>query len=996
MKKTIKFEALLLALCMMLSLCNFPAFAEESKENKTTEELIEVEILDDVKSKEGDPSEASVQIVTEAPSEPVVKETSQPAAEAPAQSVVEAPAESIAETPAQSVVEPPAQSAVEAPAQSVVEVPVQEPVVETTVQEPVVETTVQPNIVEPIQPVVEAQSVQVTVVDSQRVQGHVTVETVQSAILSQSAADAPAQPVVEAPNQQPAVEENIETVTEESIKVIAEEPVEVSAEEPVEVSAEEPVEVSAEEPLKDSVEEPLKDSVEESVDDSAEEPVEDSSKKPVENTAEEPVEDSSKKPVEDTAEESMKDSVEESVESTAEEPHTVESDENSNFRTKETVRVIPKFSLSYNKHEISAVEEVEEQNIENQTIETPEETAATEKTDFKTGTIAVDSRTFLKSIGNSSVAAGETDDEETATETSLETETNNENEVTETEGTVLALTAVSPSTGKSEDETTEEAEKKIEETTQNADEKGTSAKANGTETGAASEDSQEKKSEDETKEIEEKNNEGPEDEEGNLTAKEEGLILDGDGEFDVLISGTLASEGTPVLISESVNPANVSITVWKIENPVEAENASGEKEKHVVLEGEQGKDDQKVTDNSKAVEQKIQYIIKVEPSQEEMFNLSGVEKSHGYDVANEDETVTIKINVPAGATVKAAYGTEGKELPLEKDNDGNYFVKVPRGGGVFLHAEIEEAEKKKTEPKADDTSVTDWSGFNFTYSYEAPVEQPVVNYEQDQTIYIFFDLNGGILNGQTGTIRMKGEYGKLFSLLEAPTREGYRFVCWQPDIEEITARMPGDTFEVRFTVTFTAIWEYIGGYQEEARGAGEIGIDFDYEEDDEEDDDDDDEKTDVTETIRYTDLKGGENEEKKISGSVIVEDKNELAISVDIATGTGAMGASKVEIEVGGEIRVTGGDQGATGVKATADGPITLNVEVEPEEGMHVNSTDGGLSVGIDATAKNGGTLSLEVENNVESGGVGAKLTADGTDSKVTLIIGDENVDSAQ
>ncbi len=235
---------------------------------------------------------------------------------------------------------------------------------------------------------------------------------------------------------------------------------------------------------------------------------------------------------------------------------------------------------------------------------------------------------------------------------------------------------------------------------------------------------------------------------------------------------------------------------------------------------------------------------------------------------------------------------------------------------------------------------------------------------------------------------MKGEYGKLFSLLEAPTREGYRFVCWQPDIEEITARMPGDTFEVRFTVTFTAIWEYIGGYQEETRGAAEVGIDFDYEEDD----DDDDEKTDVTETIRY-DLTGGENEEKKITGSLIVEANP--AIGVDIATGTRATGESNVEIEVGGEIRVTGGDQGATGVKATADGPITLNVEVEPEEGMHVNSTDGGLSVGIDATAKNGGALNLEVENNVESGGVGAKLTAD-SNSKVTLIIGDENVDAAQ
>ena len=124
MKKTIKFEALLLALCMMLSLCNFPAFAEESKENKTTEELIEVELLDDPGKKE----------------DGVSKDTNQPVTEVPAQTVVEAPAQSIAETPAQPVVESPAQSIVEAPAQPVVEAPVQQSVVEASAQQSVIET----------------------------------------------------------------------------------------------------------------------------------------------------------------------------------------------------------------------------------------------------------------------------------------------------------------------------------------------------------------------------------------------------------------------------------------------------------------------------------------------------------------------------------------------------------------------------------------------------------------------------------------------------------------------------------------------------------------------------------------------------------------------------------------------------------------------------------------------------------------------------------------
>lgn len=68
---------------------------------------------------------------------------------------------------------------------------------------------------------------------------------------------------------------------------------------------------------------------------------------------------------------------------------------------------------------------------------------------------------------------------------------------------------------------------------------------------------------------------------GEAEAEQNGIVLDGEGSFDILITGTLETEGTPVMISESVTPENVSITVWKIDGAVK----DAEGEEHVVAEG---------------------------------------------------------------------------------------------------------------------------------------------------------------------------------------------------------------------------------------------------------------------------------------------------------------------------------------------------------------------------------------------------------------------------
>jgi hypothetical protein len=116
---------------------------------------------------------------------------------------------------------------------------------------------------------------------------------------------------------------------------------------------------------------------------------------------------------------------------------------------------------------------------------------------------------------------------------------------------------------------------------------------------------------------------------GEAEAEQNGIVLKGEGSFDILVTGTLETEGTPVLISESVTPKNVSITVWKIDGAVK----DAEGEEHVVAEGTPGTEPKTITDDSREVERSIHYIIRVEPSQQDMIGLSGTEEVHGYDLS---------------------------------------------------------------------------------------------------------------------------------------------------------------------------------------------------------------------------------------------------------------------------------------------------------------------------------------------------------------------------
>ena len=434
---------------------------------------------------------------------------------------------------------------------------------------------------------------------------------------------------------------------------------------------------------------------------------------------------------------------------------------------------------------------------------------------------------------------------------------------------------------------------------------------------------------------------------GEAEAEQNGIVLDGEGSFDILITGTLETEGTPVLISESVTPENVSITVWKIDGTVK----DVEGEEHVVAEGTPGgTEPKKITDDSREVEGAIHYIIRVEPSQQDMIGLSGTEEVHGYDTATENSTVMLKVKVPDGYTLTGAYNGEGEKIALEKDPDGNYYVLVPRGGGVYLSVELEKDEDH-------DTDWGDWS-----YSWSPRSEK---NEDKDRFCIVSFDFNGGTLNGSAGPVFTRVEIGETVTLLDAPTRPGYRFVRWA-SCPEVSVSMPGESFTLTECVRFVAVWD---------GPAWSVGGDHD----DDDDDDDEDEGPDITETVR---IDKDSDEELNLSSVRVTDEK---------ATGIAILSATQ-EIDVDRDVTVKGGTGGAAGIDIKADGR-TVTDEVEIGDGMTVSAA-GGNAAGIQTEASAGGQIDLLIQGDTgvssDSGtSTGIAASADSTSGVAIVIEGD-------
>lgn len=153
------------------------------------------------------------------------------------------------------------------------------------------------------------------------------------------------------------------------------------------------------------------------------------------------------------------------------------------------------------------------------------------------------------------------------------------------------------------------------------------------------------------------------------------------GKTNVVIEGTLNAKGTSVVLAKNAAD-NLNLTVWKIDTA---------KKKSIAME--QTEKGLKYSNAAKAFEKTIDYILKIDKNtdgtvkfvdsrKKEITDHDGI--TSDYNVGHVGETVSVKLNVPDGYYVVAAYSDEAQRTSLRRDRYGEYFLTVPKGGGVMV------------------------------------------------------------------------------------------------------------------------------------------------------------------------------------------------------------------------------------------------------------------------------------------------------------------------
>ena len=194
-------------------------------------------------------------------------------------------------------------------------------------------------------------------------------------------------------------------------------------------------------------------------------------------------------------------------------------------------------------------------------------------------------------------------------------------------------------------------------------------------------------------------------------------------------------------------------------------------------------------------------------------------KSHDYEVAHEGDTVLMKIDIQSGFELYGAYNGLGEKVPLLRDGNGNFYVEVPKGGGVYLSAKLgriisnSEPEESHSDPEPLQTEYYGaWSG-----------TMKPAGFDEEEEHTITYDLNGGKFAGNGTNPLIRAKFGQRHVMLEAPVREGYRFRHWvgasfnrsdprwsEPDLDHSYPYVPGSWFTVGKTDwTFIAVWDKV-------------------------------------------------------------------------------------------------------------------------------------------------------------------------------------------
>ena len=175
---------------------------------------------------------------------------------------------------------------------------------------------------------------------------------------------------------------------------------------------------------------------------------------------------------------------------------------------------------------------------------------------------------------------------------------------------------------------------------------------------------------------------------GDVEAKERGVVIELEndkGKMDLIVDGTISGEKSSVVVSKETLSDNLVLTVWEIK----ANDAGNVAERTVEwTEGDDGIWTE-TREADRELEKKIQYIIRLEQPTAGSISTAGTTEYEGYNVAKEGDKVVLKLNIPSGYKVVDAFNGTDVKVSLLKDENGEYYIIVPKGGAVNLSVTLE-------------------------------------------------------------------------------------------------------------------------------------------------------------------------------------------------------------------------------------------------------------------------------------------------------------------
>ena len=261
---------------------------------------------------------------------------------------------------------------------------------------------------------------------------------------------------------------------------------------------------------------------------------------------------------------------------------------------------------------------------------------------------------------------------------------------------------------------------------------------------------------------------------GDVNGDDIGININSADNASILVDGTVSGHNSSILVNNEIINDNMTLTVWEI-----LPDDEGNYAERVIGQDKDGND---ITVSDEQLLQQIQYIIRIEPTQVNYISTLGTIDYEGYKVANESDTVTLKLNIPAGYVVDGAFGDVDQQIQLLKDDNGDYYLIVPRGGGVLLSLKMHRAAAR--------------------------------------TVKLTFNPNGGTVGGSSAPYTIKAYLNKEITLPIPDEREGYDFLGWfsadygtdderwsDPDENSPAIQKGGATFKAEGDMTFTAVWK---------------------------------------------------------------------------------------------------------------------------------------------------------------------------------------------